>query len=81
MSSLWFDEPEKDNAHTPFDPWKKREDKFNDEQKQKKIDRLASSPKSPRSRANSKSGIQQFQILSDILTSTRLYIRYVDLLY
>jgi len=55
MSSLWFDEPDKEVAHEPFDPWKKREAKHQDDLNQQKLDRLASTSNNPRSRANSKS--------------------------
>ena len=59
MSSLWFDEPEKESAHEPFDPWSKRAAKHQDEVNQQKFDRLASTSNHPRSRTNSKSGNMQ----------------------
>ena len=59
MSSLWFDEADKEVANKPFDPWKKRESQHQDEQKQKKLDLLASTSSNPGSRRNSKSGTVQ----------------------
>ena len=58
MSSLWFDEPNEEPAHKPFDPWKKREDKLKEDQNQRTPENsLATSSNNPHSRKNSKSGI------------------------
>ena len=60
MSSLWFDEPNEEQApaHKPFDPWKKREDKLKEDQSQRRLENsLSTSSNHPLSRTNSKSGI------------------------
>ena len=60
MSSLWFDEPNEEQApaHQPFDPWKKREDKLKEDQNQRKQENsLSTSSNHPHSRTNSKSGM------------------------
>ena len=59
MSSLWFNEPNEEQAQAqqPFDPWKKREDKHKQDQIQRKLENsLSTSSNHPRSRTNSKSG-------------------------
>ena len=56
MTSLWFDEPDKEPASAPFDPWKKREDKLKEDLRQQKLDHLSSAANNPLSRTNSKSG-------------------------
>ena len=59
MSSLWFNEPNEEQAQAqqPFDPWKKREDKHKQDQIQRKLENsLSTSSNHPHSRTNSKSG-------------------------
>lgn len=63
MTSLWFDEPDKDPTPAPFDPWKKREDKLKEDLRQQKLDHLSSTSNNPLSRKNSKSGNYQIPCL------------------
>ena len=60
MTSLWFDEPDKEPTPAPFDPWKKREDKLKEDLRQQKLDYLSSASNNPLSRTNSKSGNYRF---------------------